>query len=64
MNFDLSNSRQQINLFHMLAVAPVLGYIGYMGVQEKPIDKRFFYLLCVVALVVFVYHGYRLNQVA
>lgn len=63
MDFDLSDPKQQINLFYMIAIAPLLGYIGYMGVQGEKIDQKFFYLLCVIALVVFMYHCYRLNKV-
>jgi hypothetical protein len=56
------DKRKQINLFHIAIVAPLLGYIGYLGIQGHPIDKNVFYFLMVMALVIFAYHGYRLTQ--
>jgi hypothetical protein len=47
----------KINLFHVIAVAPVLLYIGY----EKPDTTDFVYqLLLMLAFAVIGYHGYYL----
>ena len=47
----------KINLFHMIAVAPILIYIGY----EKPDPTDFVYqLLLMLAFAVIGYHGYYL----
>lgn len=45
-----------INLIHILAVAPLLGYIGYNGCK---VDPKLFQALIVIALVIIVYHSYR-----
>lgn len=51
--------RQYVNLFHILAVAPFLGYIGY---RQGNVDKRFFQALVVISVVIVVFHTYRFNQ--
>jgi membrane-bound metal-dependent hydrolase YbcI (DUF457 family) len=54
--------RKKINLFHLLAVAPFLAYIGYNNIQGNKLDEKFYYAMVVIAILVFVYHGYRLSQ--
>ena len=56
----LSDKRKLVNLFHILAVAPLLGYIGYNGMEHRPIDDRIYQILIGVAILVLVYHSYRL----
>lgn len=47
----------KINLFHVIAVAPVLLYIGY----EKPDPNDFIYqILLMLGFAVIGYHGYYL----
>lgn len=57
---DLSNPRKKVNLLHIVAVAPLLAYIGYNGSKGIPIDQRIHYLLLAISLMVLAYHGYRL----
>ncbi len=49
-----------INLFHILFVAPLLFYVGYMhnyGVTKPP--EAVYNLLIILAIVVFLYHLHR-----
>lgn len=50
-----------INLFHILFVAPLLFYIGYQNNygHKKP-AKDLYNLLIILAILVFLYHGYRI----
>ena len=48
-----------INLFHMVFVAPLLIYIGYMGVDSLP---QMFTVLLVLAPLVMLFHLYRAFQ--
>jgi hypothetical protein len=57
-----SDRRKQVNLFHIAIIAPLLGYIAYLGINGHPIDKNIYYFLVVMALVIVIYHGYRLTQ--
>ena len=45
-----------VNLFHALAVAPTLGYIGYKTVKEEPLPPLLGAILLLVAILVAVYH--------
>jgi len=54
------NKLPTVNLFHVLFVAPLLFYVGYMnnyGVS-KP-NKIIYDLLMFLAVMVFAYHGWR-----
>ena len=46
----------QINLFHVLVVAPLLFYVGY---NKCDTHELVFNLLMVIAILVLLYHGYR-----
>lgn len=48
-----------INIFHIIVVAPLFAYLGYMGVQNQPIGKLLAYILIALAVVVALYHSYR-----
>lgn len=45
--------RQQINLFHILAVAPLLVYVGY---NRGNVDPRVYNVLLALGVVVALYH--------
>ena len=47
---------QRVYLFHIIAIAPLLIYIGYMG---KNSNKNVFPVLFVTGLIALAYHGYR-----
>ena len=49
--------KRNVYLFHMLAVAPILIYVGYMGKNANP---RVFGPLLGVGVLAFLYHGFRL----
>ena len=53
-----------INLFHILAVAPALGYIGYSGYAAqrsgRPLPAWTWTALMVTAAIVLSYHSYRI----
>jgi len=51
-----------INLFHMAAVAPTLGYIGYQSMNEQLINPNFGIFLLIIALLLFVAHAYMWNE--
>jgi hypothetical protein len=48
--------RSQINLFHILVVAPLLLYVGY---NKGATPEFIFTLLIIMAVLVLLYHGYR-----
>lgn len=52
-----------INLFHFFIIAPLLLYIGYCQNYciNKP-DKIVYDILVVLAISVFIFHGYRIFQ--
>ena len=45
-----------INLFHMVAVAPMLGYIGYNVHQQQQMNPNFGIFLLLLAIVIIGYH--------
>lgn len=45
-----------INLFHMVAVGPMLGYIGYNIHQQQQMNPQFGMFLLVLAIVIIGYH--------
>jgi len=49
----------EVNLFHLFGVAPILAYTGYYGTQANPLV---FTILLILALVVVLYHGYRVYE--
>ena len=49
--------RRNVYLFHMLAVAPLLMYVGYEGKNANP---RVFGPLLGVGALALIYHGFRL----
>lgn len=50
---------EAVNLAHVLAIAPFLGYVGYMGVMSP---EWAFTVLMVLAVIVAAYHGARLYK--
>ena len=56
------SQRQYINLFHVLVVAPLLGYLAYSGLYSRPVPRSVYWLLAVLAVGVLAYHAYRLVQ--
>lgn len=51
--------RSDINLIHILFVAPLLVYVGYNGCK---VDKRVFTLLLVLGVIVGLYHAKMYND--
>ena len=49
-----------INAGHILGVAPLLAYVGYESYQGNTLPTWVGVLLLVLAIVVAVYHGYKL----
>lgn len=56
-NFEL-NKRQQINLMHVLLVAPLLIYFGML--KDCSQFQKYKLILLVLGLLVLGYHLYRL----
>ncbi len=48
-----------INIFHVLVVAPLFVYVGWLGASTPP---AVFTLLLVMAPIVLLYHAYRAYQ--
>lgn len=46
-----------INAFHAIAVAPMLGYIGYQSYQGNVLSTGFAVFLMIIALIVFAFHA-------
>lgn len=57
---NLGLERSDINLLHILLVAPLLIYVGY---NQGRVDKRIHTLLLVLGVVVGLYHAKRYNDV-
>lgn len=56
---------QDVNLFHVLAVAPLLAYIAGAHLDPArfgPPPKWVYQVLALAALLVFFYHGYQFYQ--
>ena len=47
---------RRVYLFHVLAVSPILLYVGYYGVKS---NKKVFPVILSFGLMAFVYHGFR-----
>jgi hypothetical protein len=48
----------EINYFHILGVAPLLGYIGYLGYNNQLIGTNLGALLIILAIIIVLYHSY------
>jgi hypothetical protein len=49
-------SAPSVNLFHAVAVAPALGYIGYQSYHGQPLGANFGIFLMILAIILAVYH--------
>ena len=45
----------EINIFHILFVAPLLAYTAYVG-KNKPLPTALFYTLVIISIMVLLYH--------
>ena len=52
-----------INLFHILFVVGLFLYLGVHIYQQKKLDQNVGVLLIVLAIAIFLYHGYRFYKV-
>ena len=52
----------EINYFHIIGVAPLLGYIGYLGYQNQPIGQNLGLFLILLAIIIVIYHAYLIHQ--
>ena len=52
--------KKNVYLFHLLFVAPLIGYVGYKGYNGNTISKDLYMILIVVSISVILYHGFRL----
>lgn len=51
----------EINYFHVLFVAPLLGWIGWQNYQGRPLGTNFALFVILVALIVLIYHAYLIS---
>ncbi len=49
-----------IPIIHMFIVAPLLLYIGYNIYKNKPMNTEFGMFILLLALLIFLYHSYKL----
>jgi uncharacterized membrane protein len=47
-----------VNLFHVVGVAPLLGYTAYAAVED-PLPMWHVWILVILAILVVVFHSYR-----
>ena len=55
---ETSTYQKSVFAFHLIIVAPILLYVGYMG---KDADEKVFIGLFILGIVVFMHHGVSLN---
>ena len=48
---------KEINLFHLLFVAPVLGYLAYTGIYRQPVQEWVWWFIAALVLGVLWFHG-------
>ena len=48
---------RRVYLFHVIAIAPILLYVGYYGVKS---NKKMFPVILSFGLMALVYHGFRI----
>ena len=49
---------RRINVLHVVIIAPMIGYIGYLAIMNKPI--KFGMFLIILAILMAIYHGYKI----
>jgi hypothetical protein len=50
------------NLLHLVAVAPFLFYVGYVGIQYAPVETAWMYnMLKSTAIITGLFHGWKFN---
>jgi hypothetical protein len=59
---DLVENQEQeylrhVYLFHIVAIVPILLYVGYYGKQS---NKKIFPVVLSIGIIAFIYHGFRL----
>lgn len=52
--------KKNTHLFHVIFVAPILIYVGYMGLNNYSINNHIFQLIMGVSLITIIYHLGRL----
>jgi hypothetical protein len=50
---------ENINLFHVLGVAPFLGYIAYKNIQKQEVHPGIYYALMILVVFTVIYHVWR-----
>tara|TARA_B100000524_G_scaffold347684_1_gene250191 strand:+ start:1607 stop:1966 length:360 start_codon:yes stop_codon:yes gene_type:complete len=58
-NFEEKNGRNINHLFHYLIVLPFFTYIAYMGYYERNLSDTTYFILLVLGIFIFIYHGYK-----
>ena len=58
-NFEEKNGRNMNQLFHYLIVLPFFTYIAYMGYYERNLSDTTYFILFVLGIFIFLYHGYK-----
>ena len=48
---------QEVNLFHLVFVAPLLAYLAYSGLYFVPVSPWVYWLLAALAVGVTWFHG-------
>jgi hypothetical protein len=54
---QVAQYKKRVYLFHLIAIAPLLAYVGYYGRQS---DERVFPVLLAIAFLAAAYHGGQL----
>jgi hypothetical protein len=49
---------RRINVLHVVIIAPMIGYIGYLAIMNKPI--KFGMFLIILAILMAIYHAYKI----